>query len=378
MGCDFPKGKRLGKSERRYAQIRTEKFREADMSISRRQLIKLAGSASLFSFAPGLVLAQKLEKPSVHIAVGGKVGTYYQALSIAEQLGYFKDEGLDVKISDFAGGSKALQAVVGGSADVVSGAFEHTINLQAKGQFFRCVVLQGRCPMMTLAVSRKNMPNFKTGADLRGKKIGVTAPGSSTNMLASFYLAKNGLKATDASYIGVGTGAGAISAIKEGNIDAISNLDPVITALEESNDIQVIVDTRRMKDSAEIFGGNMPAGSLYLPQSYIDANPKTVQALVNAMVRADKWIVKAGPAAITKALPSSYFQGQPDLYTKAVEKCMEAMSPDGLMPADGPATALKALIAFSNDVRDAKIDLDKTWTNDFAQLANQKYPEVKV
>ena len=159
------------------------------MSISRRQLIKFAGSAGLFSMTPGLLLAQKLEKTSVHIAVGGKVGTYYQALSIAEQLGYFKDEGLDVKISDFAGGAKSLQAVVGGSADVVSGAFEHTINLQAKGQFFRCVVLQGRCPMMTMGVSKKNMANFKTGADLKGKKIGVTAPGSSTNMLASFYLA---------------------------------------------------------------------------------------------------------------------------------------------------------------------------------------------
>ena len=327
---------------------------------------------------PGLLLAQKIEKTSVHIAVGGKVGTYYQALSIAEQLGYFKDEGLDVKISDFAGGAKSLQAVVGGSADVVSGAFEHTINLQAKGQFFRCVVLQGRCPMMTMGVSKKNMANFKTGADLKGKKIGVTAPGSSTNMLASFYLAKHGLKVTDASYVGVGTGAGAITAIREGNIDAISNIDPVITALEESNDIQVIADTRRIKDTIEIFGGNMPAGSLYLPQSYIDANPKTIQALVNAMVRADKWIVKAGPAAVTKALPASYFQGNPDLYTKAVEKCMEAMSPDGMIPSDGPATALKALAAYSNDIRDAKIDLDKTWTNDFAKRANEKYPDVKV
>jgi len=348
------------------------------MSISRRQLIKFAGSTGLVAMAPGLLLAQKLEKTSVHIAVGGKVGTYYQALSIAEQLGYFKEEGLDVKISDFAGGAKSLQAVVGGSADVVSGAFEHTINLQAKGQFFRCVVLQGRCPMMTMGVSKKNMANFKTGADLKGKKIGVTAPGSSTNMLASFYLSKHGLKATDASYVGVGAGAGAITAIREGNIDALSNIDPVITALEESNDIQVIADTRRIKDTIEIFGGNMPAGSLYLPQSYIDANPKTVQALVNAMVRADKWIVKAGPAAVTKALPASYFQGNPDLYTKAVEKCMEAMSPDGLIPSDGPATALKALVAYSNDIRDAKIDLDKTWTNDFANRANEKYPDVKV
>ena len=116
------------------------------MSFSRRQLLQFAGSASLLSAAPSLVLAQKLEKAAVHIAVGGKVGTYYQALTIAEQLGFFKDEGLDIKISDFAGGSKSLQAVVGGSADVVSGAYEHTINLQSKGQFFSLRGFAGSLP----------------------------------------------------------------------------------------------------------------------------------------------------------------------------------------------------------------------------------------
>ena len=348
------------------------------MSISRRQLIQFAGATSLLSAAPSLVLAQKLEKTSVHIAVGGKVGTYYQALTIAEQLGYFKDEGLDVKISDFAGGSKSLQAVVGGSADVVSGAYEHTINLQSKGQFFRCVVLQGRCPMITVGVSKKTLPNFKTAADLRGTKVGVTAPGSSTSMIASFYLAKHGLKPTDVSFIGVGAGAGAISAIREGHIDVLSNIDPVITTLEEANEILTIVDTRRLKDTQDIFGGNMPAGSLYMPQAYIDANPKTVQALTNAIVRADKWIIKAGPQGVVKAVPASYLQGKPEIYAKAVEKCLEAISPDGMIPEDGPATALKALAAYSADIRDAKVDLAKTWTNDFTRRANEKYPEVKA
>src|SRR3954470_11731284 len=80
------------------------------------------------------LFAQALEKPKVSIAGGGKNLFYYLPLTIAEQLGYFKDEGLQVEISDFAGGAKALQALVGGSADVVSGAYEHTINMQAKGQ----------------------------------------------------------------------------------------------------------------------------------------------------------------------------------------------------------------------------------------------------
>src|ERR1019366_9452152 len=79
------------------------------------------------------LFAQTIEKPKVSIAVGGKNLLYYLPLTIAEQLGYFKDEGLQVELSDFAGGAKALQALVGGSADVVSGAYEHTINMQSKG-----------------------------------------------------------------------------------------------------------------------------------------------------------------------------------------------------------------------------------------------------
>ncbi len=349
------------------------------MSMTRRHLLKLAGSASALGVAPSFVRAQqKLEKPKVHIAVGGKSLTYYLPLTIAERNGFFKDEGLDITISDFAGGSKALQAVVGGSADVVSGAFEHTINLQSKGQFFRCVVLQGRAPMIAIGVSSKTLAGYKTPADLKGKKIGVTAPGSSTNMMVNFFLAKHGLKASDVSIIGVGAGAGAVTAVRSGQIDAISNLDPVLSLLQAADEIRIISDTRTLKDTIEIFGGNMPSGCLYLPQAFIDANPNTTQALVNAMVRADKWIQKAGPEKVTTTVPEAYLLGEPKVYTLSVSKCMEGLSPNGMIPEDGPATALKALAAYDPKLNAASIDLAKVWTNDFAARANAKYPDVNV
>ncbi len=349
------------------------------MSMTRRHLLKLAGSAGALGIAPSFVRAQTtLEKPKVHIAVGGKSLTYYLPLTIAERNGYFKDEGLDVTISDFAGGSKALQAVVGGSADVVSGAFEHTINLQSKGQFFRCVVLQGRAPMIAIGVSSKTLADYKTPADLKGKKIGVTAPGSSTNMMVSFFLAKHGLKASDVSIIGVGAGAGAVTAVRSGQIDAISNLDPVLSLLQAADEIRIISDTRTLKDTLDIFGGNMPSGCLYMPQAFIDANPNTTQALVNAMVRADKWIQKAGPDKVTTTVPEAYLLGEPKVYTLSVAKCMEGLSPNGMIPEDGPATALKALSAYDPKLNAASIDLSKVWTNDFAKRANAKYPDVKV
>jgi NitT/TauT family transport system substrate-binding protein len=346
------------------------------MSVTRREWLKLAGAAGALGLAPAFVRAQQLEKKQVSIAVGGKSLVYYLPLTIAEVRGYFKDEGLDVSIADFAGGAKALQAVVGGSADVVSGAFEHALNLQSKGQFYRDFVLQGRAPMIGFGVSPKAIPNYKSPADLKGKKIGVTAPGSSTNMVVNFFLAKHGLKASDVSIIGVGAGAGAITALRSGQIDAISNTDPVVTALEQSGDLKIIADTRTLKDTRDIFGGNMPAGCLYCSQAYIDANPNTVQALANAIVRADKWIQKQRDNldAIANAVPKNYLLGEPDVYKASLRASLDGFSPDGMIPEDGAATATRALAAFVPGFDASKIDPSKMWTNEFAKKANQKYP----
>jgi NitT/TauT family transport system substrate-binding protein len=340
--------------------------------MQRRQLL---ASGLLSAALPGLGLAQTPEKPKLTIAVGGKNLLYYLPLTIAEQLGYFKAEGLDVTIVDFAGGSRALQAVVGGSADVVSGAFEHTINMQFKGQRMRAFVLQGAAPQIVLGVNPKTMANFKSIADLKGKKVGVSAPGSSTNVLLNFVLAKAGLKPTDVSVIGVGTGSGAVAAMRSGQIDAISNLDPVITLLQRSGDLKIISDTRLPSESQRVFGGPMPAACLYSMQSFIDRNPNTTQALANAIVRADKWIQNAGAADIIKAVPESFLMGDRAVYIDAFLAAKSALSPDGMFPEKGPQTAFKALASIDAQLAVAKLDLAAVYTNDFVKRANAKYPK---
>src|SRR5437899_7674300 len=215
-----------------------------------RSLVAAAGATLMLLLPLGAHSQAKPEKPKVSIAVGGKAAFYYLPLTIAERLGYFKDEGLDVEISDFEGGSKALQAVVGGSADVVSGAWENTIDQQPKGLQLQGFVLEGRYPMICLALAKSKAANYKSPKDLKGMKIGVSAPGSSTNRMVLHMLANDGLKADDVSIIGVGTSSGAIAAMESGNIDAISNVDPVITMLESKGDIVVIADTRTAKGTA--------------------------------------------------------------------------------------------------------------------------------
>lgn len=346
------------------------------MKLTRRHMLKLAGASGLAMSLPSVGRAQELEKKDITIAVGGKALIYYLPLSIAEIKGFFKDEGLNVKVADFAGGSKALQAVVGGSADVVSGAFEHTINLQSKGQFYRAFVQQGRAPAIVLAVSKKTMPDYKSPADLKGKKVGVTAPGSSTNMMVNFFLEQNGLKPSDVAFIGVGAGAGAVTAMRTGQVDAMANLDPVIGTLAKEEAIQIIADTRTVADTQKIFGGNMPSACLYASQEFLDKNPKTAQALANAIVRADKWIQANDAETIAKTVPAAYLLGDVELYKQCLDANKESLSPNGLVDADGPATALNALAAFVPNLDASKIDTGKIFTNEFADNANKKYPNA--
>ena len=343
--------------------------------MQRRHLLRAALAGPAVLALPTTGRAQAVEKPRLTIAVGGKNLLYYLPLTIAETRGYLKAEGLEVTIADFAGGSRALQALIGGSADVVSGAFEHTINMQVKGQRLRAFVLQGRAPQIVLGINPKTMPGFKSVADLKGKKLGVTAPGSSTNILANFVLAKAGLKPGDVSIIGIGTGTGAVGAMRSGQIDAISNLDPVITQLTRSGDLRIVSDTRVVAEADRIFGGPMPAGCLYTQQSFLDKNPATTQALANAIVRADKWIQSAGPGDIIKAVPESYLLGDRAVYVDAFLAAKGALSPDGMFPEAGPETARRARASIDAEIANAKIDLAASYTNDFVKRANAKYPK---
>lgn len=341
--------------------------------ISRRTFAGAAAMAAATLAFPALRAQNKLEKTKIALAVGGKAAFYYLPLTISEQLGYFRAEGLDIEISDFSGGARALQAVVGGSADVCSGAFEHTINLQAKNQMYRAFVLQGRAPQIAFGISTKAMPNYKSIADLKGKKIGVSAPGSSTNMMANLVLSRGGLQAGDVSFIGVGTAAGALTALRSGQIDAMSNTDPVMTMLEQKGEVKIISDTRTLKGTVDVFGGTMPAACLYASHEFIQKNPNTCQALANAIVHGLKWLQTAGPGDIIKTVPESYLLGDRALYLASFNKVRESISLDGIIPEDGTRTALKALASFDPAIKAEKIDLSKTFTNEFARRAKERF-----
>lgn len=313
--------------------------------------------------------AQVLEKKEVKLGVGGKALLYYLPLTIAERKGFFKEQGLDVEISDFAGGAKSLQALVGGSADVVTGAYEHTIRMQAKGQDIRAVIELGRFPGIAVGIRKDKAAAYKSPADLKGMKIGVTAPGSSTNMLVNFLLAQAGLPPDAASFIGVGSAASAVAAIKRGELDAISHLEPVLSMLEKEGDIKIVVDTRTEEGTRALFGGSNPAAVLYLKKDFIDKNPNTTQALVNALYKALKWIETATPEQIVAAVPEEFTLGDKALYTLAVKNSKPTYSLTGLVSADGMKSTNDMLVKFDSELKGTSVDLSKTFDDRFAKKA---------
>jgi NitT/TauT family transport system substrate-binding protein len=331
--------------------------------------------AMLCALLPLAAQAQgKLEKPQVSIAVGGKSQFYYLPLTIAERLGYFKEEGLEVEISDFEGGSKALQAVVGGSADVVAGAWENTIDQQPKGLQLQGFVLMGRYPAISVGIAKAKAAGYKSPKDLKGMKIGVTAPGSSTNRMVLHLLAKDGLKGDDVSIIGVGTSSGAIAAMRAGSLDAMSNVDPIMTMLESSGDVVIIADTRTAAGTIAVFGSaDMPAAALYAPVSFVRNHPNTAQALTNAMVRALLWLQKATPDQVAATVPPEYLLGNKTVYLASYAKVKDAFSPDGMLDDLGKQNTLRYLAAFNAALKPADINLAQTFDPSHVEKALAKY-----
>ncbi|RFB75042.1 ABC transporter substrate-binding protein [Methylovirgula sp. 4M-Z18] len=332
------------------------------------RVLKILAAAILLVASLGCAaFAQTLEKTSVRLGVGGKALLYYLPLTIAEKKGFFKEQGLDVEIDDFAGGAKSLQALVGGSVDAVTGAYDHTIRMQAKGQDIRAVLELGRFPGIVVAV--KKGVKYDSPADFKGLKIGVTAPGSSTNIMMNYVLAQAGLTPDDVSFIGVGSASSAVAAIQKGEIQALSHLEPVISMLERSGDIRVVIDTRTEAGTRALFGGENPAAVLYLKKDFIDKNPNTTQALVNALYKALKWIQTASPEEIANTVPEEYLLGDKALYEQAVQNSKASYSITGLIDPAGMKSTNDMLVKFDDTMKDTHVDLSKTFVDTFAKKA---------
>jgi NitT/TauT family transport system substrate-binding protein len=303
----------------------------------------------------------------VRIAIGGQSQMIYLPTTLAQELGYYRDEGLDVELEDFAGGAKALQSLVGGSADVVSGFYDHTIQMAAEGRELVAFVTMLRFPGMVLATSPQSAPTVTKIEDLKGHIVGVTSAGSSSQMLLAYVLLRHGLAADAVSVTSIGAAATAVAAVEHGRVDAAVMADPSFTIVSRRNPaVRVLADMRTAAGVSEAFGTDAYPGSvLYSSGDWIRANRDTAARLARAIARTLGWMQAHSPQEIAAKTPRAFRGDDEPMYVEALKASMPMYSPDGMMARDG-AEAVRTLLAGSLDkVRAATIDISKTYTNEF-------------
>jgi NitT/TauT family transport system substrate-binding protein len=304
----------------------------------------------------------------VTIIVGGYEKQIYLPAKLTESLGYFKAEGLEVELLNESSGVDAENEMLAGAVQGVVGFYDHCVDLQTKGKYVQSVVQFSQAPGEVELVSTKH-PEIKSMADLRGRSLGVTGLGSSTNFLSQYLMVKSGVPLGEFSTIPVGAGTTFIAAMQQDKIQAGMTTEPTISRMLKTGDAQILVDMRTVEKTKLALGGTYPAASLYMSTDWIEKNKPTVQKLANAFVKTLKFINTHSAAEIADKMPKDFYAGDKDGYVKALADGKAMFTADGVMPAGGPETVLAVLAGFSKNVKGKTVDLSKTYTTEFAKNA---------
>ena len=330
--------------------------------------LRLAALRSLAT-AGIVVAAACAHAESVSIMVGGIEKQIYLPLTLADRLGYFKDEGLEVELLSEPAGVEAADEMLAGAVQGVVGFYDHNIDLQSLGKYTESVVQFSQVPGEVELVSTRH-PEIKSVADFRGQSVGITGLGSSTDFLTEFLLLKSGLGLSDVTPVPVGAGDTLIAAMQHDQIVAAMTTEPTISRLLRSGQARVLVDMRTVAGTEASLGGVYPAACLYMQTSWVETHRGTVQKLANAFVRTLHFIATHDAAEIAALMPSDYYVDDRDMYVQALSAGKEMFTKDGRMPVGGPETVLAVMAAIKENVRNKTVDLSRTYTTEFVDKAN--------
>lgn len=307
----------------------------------------------------------------VRLAIGGQTQMVYLPTTVAQELGFYRDEGLDVELQDFQGGAKALQALVGGSADVVSGFYDHTIQMAAEQRELIAFVTMLRYPGLVLVTSPQAAGDVTSIDALKGRVVGVTSPGSSSNLFLTFLLKKAQVPVDSVSVTAIGGGPSALAALEHGTVAAAWTADPSFTLIKKRNPgVRVLADLRNESGTQTAFGTTTYPGSvLYSSGAWIRANRDTTAKLAHAILRTLQWMHSHSASEISAKTPPALRGPDEALFVESLGNSMPMFSADGAMTPEG-ASAVETLLADSMPkVHDAAIDVSKTYTNEFVTVA---------
>jgi NitT/TauT family transport system substrate-binding protein len=304
------------------------------------------------------------------IMVGGLSKQIYLPNMLTQQLGYFKEQNLDVTLVDEQSGVGSETMVLAGAVDAGSGSYNHTLELQPLGKSMETVVQLQVAPGEAEMVSTKLADTIKTAADLKGKNLGVTELGSGTHVLTLALLGKAGISGNQANFVGVGAGDTFIAAMQQGKIDAGMTTEPTVSRLIKAGIAKPLVDLRTPDSTRSGLGGDYPFISVWMTTEYVNAHKPIVQRMVNAYVKTLKWMNTHTAAEIADKMPADYYAGDKTLYVTALDAQKSTFTADGKMPSTGPQTVADIETKYVSTMKGKTFDISKSYTNEFVNAAS--------
>jgi NitT/TauT family transport system substrate-binding protein len=291
---------------------------------------------------------------------------FYLPAYLARELGYYEADGLSVDIQDLPGGSKSVQAMLGGSADAIGAVYEHTLWLAAENRPTRCFALFIDRPGLMLIISPAAQ-SLRSIADLKGRNVGVATPGSQSHFFVNYLLEKNGLASGDISAVGIGMGAAAVAAIERGKVDAAAVTGSAISVLQRRHpNLRILANGCTAEGVKQLFGlDNYPTHGLLAPDVWLNQNPSTASKLVKAAQRANRWIREHSPEQILEKVPVEYRMEDPAADIDAIRMTLPMMSADGKIRRESAEAVRRVLSLSVEKVRTSNFDITSTYTNQF-------------
>ncbi len=218
-----------------------------------------------------------------------KVGTSNSSsdvnIFIADKLGYFKDENIQVTLSSFDSATKMIAPLGSGDLDVGSGsATAGLYNAVARGIKIKIVSPNGNAPpgyghnILLVRKDHVDSGRFKTLADLKGMKIAVTSPGASSTSTLNEQLKKVGLKFADIEPVYLGY-PNHVVAITNGKIDAGLTAEPAATqAVNAGNAVRITTD--------DVIDPYHEASITLFSSNFIEKQPDAARRFMKAFLRA--------------------------------------------------------------------------------------------
>lgn len=341
--------------------------------VSRREFSALGMAIASVWLSPSV--SQAASSPQkVTIALAAKSSLYHLPLVLADQLGMFKNENLHIDWLECESGQQAVQMAVSGQADVISGAFEHALDLQARGLNYRAFVVQGRAPQMSLGLAIRKANGMKSLADLKSVRLGISSLGSATHWLAQHWMIKANLSAENFQFVELGANtSNVMEAFKTGSIDALCFVDPIMHYLEQKNEVRLLADSRTLLSAQRMFGGPMLSACLIGKAEFLQKRANVGLALTKGVVRALQWLKTAGPSDILKVVPSANWMGDRAIYLGALEKVRDSYSLDGVFAADALQNTWRVRASRVTTDRANWTTLSQSFTNEFTLMAKRKF-----